>query len=130
MISTTQANSVTKQPSQTSIHFPSYIHLHQFTFISSDSNSTNQINYDEGYTVTLRTSNINDRIIQASIIESTHFRRKKRLSSNMLIPSSNLSLIMIPILVNHSLSLIVYYRTMMIQIIIHSVILSFINLVM
>ena len=63
--------------SQSSFQFPSYIHLHQFTFISSDSNSTNQINYNEGYTVTLRTSNINDRIIQASIIESTHFRREE-----------------------------------------------------
>ena len=30
-----------------------------------------------GYTVTLRTSTINDRIIQASIIESTHFRREE-----------------------------------------------------
>ena len=55
----------------------SRVKLHQFTFISSDSEPTNQINYDEGYTVTLRTSNINDRIIQASIIESTHFRREE-----------------------------------------------------
>ena len=62
------------QPSQPSIHFPSYIRLHQFTTSSS---STSQINYDEGYTVTLRTSNINDGIIQASIIESTHFRREE-----------------------------------------------------
>ncbi len=66
---------LTKQPTQSSTQFLPYIHLHQFT-LGSD-NSTNQINYDEGYTVTLRTSNINDRIIQASIIESTHFRREE-----------------------------------------------------
>ena len=55
---------------------------------------------------------------------------KKLISSNILILLNNQSLIMIPILVNHSLSLIVFYRIMMIRIIIPSVILSFINLVM
>ena len=57
-------------------------------------------------------------------------KEKKLISSNILILSNNLSLIMIPILVNHSLSLIVFYRIMMIRIIIPSVTLSFINLVM
>ncbi len=66
---------ITNRLSQSSFHIPSYIHLHQLT-LGSD-NYKNKTSFDEGYTVTLKTSNINDRIIQASIIESTHFRREE-----------------------------------------------------
>ena len=69
----TESNNQSNESSQSSTHFPSYIHLQQYT----PSTILPQTQYNESYTVTLRTSNIDDRIIQASIIESTHFRREE-----------------------------------------------------
>ncbi len=75
LIQTRQVYSLAKNNSQSSTNFTS--DFHQITSNSSDSNIINQINYNESYTVTLRTSTIDDRIIQASIIESTHFKREE-----------------------------------------------------
>ena len=57
--------------------YPSYIHLHLFNSIPSTSETTNHIKYNEGYTVAVRTKDIDDRVIEASIIKSNHFRREE-----------------------------------------------------
>ena len=56
----TESNNQSNESSQSSTHFPSYIHLQQYT----PSTILPQTQYNESYTVTLRTSNIDDRIIQ------------------------------------------------------------------
>ena len=66
-----------KSELQPVISYPSYIHLHQYNQSELAFKRIPQRRNKEGYTVAVRTKDIDDRVIEASIIKSNHFRREE-----------------------------------------------------